>query len=59
MRRTLIEGLLNGPLTEAAPGPDDPELAALAQEVERAAAATSVPEQMEIVRREYRAQRSG
>ena len=40
MRRTLIEGLLNGPLTEAAPGPDDPELAALAQEVERAAAAT-------------------
>ena len=30
MRRTLIEGLLNGPLTEAAPGADDPELAALA-----------------------------
>ena len=40
MRRTLIEGLLNGPLTEAAPGADDAELAALAQEVERAAAAS-------------------
>jgi len=40
MRRTLIEGLLNGPLTEAAPAVDDPELAALAQEVERAAAAS-------------------
>ena len=30
MRRTLIEGLLKGPLTEAAPRRDDPELAALA-----------------------------
>ena len=38
MRRTLIEGLLNGPLTEAAPSADDAELAALADAVERAAA---------------------
>jgi len=38
MRRTLIEGLLNGPLTETAPGADDAELAALAHSVERAAA---------------------
>ena len=40
MRRTLIEGLLSGPLTEAAPGADDSELAALAEEVERGAAAS-------------------
>ena len=41
MRRTLIEGLLNGPLTEAAPGADDAELKALAEQVERATAASS------------------
>ena len=35
MRRTLIEGLRT-PLTEPAPGDDDPELVALASEVERA-----------------------
>ena len=40
MRRTLIDGLLNGPLTEAAPGAEDSELAALAATVERAAAAS-------------------
>ena len=40
MRRTLIEGLLKGPLTEAAPRRDDPELAALAAAVDRAAAAS-------------------
>jgi len=40
MRRTLIEGLLKGPLTEAAPDADDAELKALAAEVERAAAAS-------------------
>jgi len=40
MRRTLLEGLLNRPLTEAPPRDGDAELAALAQEVERAAAAS-------------------
>ena len=40
MRRTLIEGLLKGPLTAAAPRRDDPELAALAAAVDRAAAAS-------------------
>jgi len=40
MRRVLLEGLIHTPLTENAPGADDPELAALAQEVERAAAAS-------------------
>ncbi len=38
MRRTLIEGL-RPPLTEDAPAPDDPELAALAAEVGRASQA--------------------
>ena len=37
MRRALLEGIILGPLTEAAPASDDPELAALAQEVESAA----------------------
>jgi Ni,Fe-hydrogenase III small subunit len=39
MRRTLLEGLLFRPLTEGAPEGSDPELAALAQEVDRAATA--------------------
>jgi Ni,Fe-hydrogenase III small subunit len=39
MRRVLFEGLIHSPLTESAPDADDPELAALAQQVERAAAA--------------------
>jgi Ni,Fe-hydrogenase III small subunit len=38
VRRVLLESLLGGPLTESAPDANDPELAALAQEVERAAA---------------------
>ena len=40
MRRVLLEGLIHPPLTESAPDADDPELAALAREVERAAAAS-------------------
>jgi len=40
MRRALLEGIILGPLTEAAPASDDPELAALAQEVESAAEAS-------------------
>src|SRR5271157_4863090 len=39
MRRVLLEGVLGGPLTESAPEANDPELIALAQEVESAAAA--------------------
>ncbi len=34
MRRVLLEGVLGGPLTENAPEANDPELVALAQEVE-------------------------
>ena len=42
MRRILFETLARPPLTEAAPGPDDPELAALAAELnERARRAGS------------------
>ena len=37
MRRTLFESLTHGPLTEAAPAPDEAALAELAQSVERAA----------------------
>ena len=39
MRNTLLQGL-RPPLTEAAPGPDDPELAALAATVREAAERT-------------------
>ena len=39
MRRTLFESLTHGPLTEAAPSPDEAALAELAQSVERAARA--------------------
>jgi Ni,Fe-hydrogenase III small subunit len=39
MRRTLFESLIHGPLTEAAPSPDEAALAELAQSVERAARA--------------------
>jgi Ni,Fe-hydrogenase III small subunit len=39
MRRTLFESLTHGPLTEAAPSPDENMLAELAQSVERAARA--------------------
>src|SRR5208337_406450 len=39
MRNTLLQGL-RPPLTEAAPGPDDPELAALAATVRQAAELT-------------------
>ncbi len=39
MRRALLEGLFFPPLTESAPDASDPELAALAEEVENAAAA--------------------
>jgi len=39
MRKTLLESLTHGPLTEAAPAPDDAALAELAQSVERAARA--------------------
>jgi Ni,Fe-hydrogenase III small subunit len=39
MRRTLFESLTHGPLTEAAPSPDEGMLAELAQSVERAARA--------------------
>src|SRR5262252_9196718 len=37
MRRTLIESLAHGPVTEAPPSPDDAALAELATSVERAA----------------------
>ena len=40
MRRVLLEGVIHGPLTESAPGADDPELVALAQEVTSAATAS-------------------
>ena len=40
MRRILIQGLLRAPLTERPPAADDPELAALAKEVNAAAEAT-------------------
>ena len=39
MRRTLFESLTHGPLTEAAPKPDEAGLKELAQSVERAARA--------------------
>ena len=39
MRRTLFESLTHGPLTEAAPAPDEAALAELAQSVNRAARA--------------------
>ena len=39
MRRTLFESFIHGPLTEAAPKPDDAGLAELAQSVNRAARA--------------------
>ncbi len=39
MRRVLLEGLIHRPLTEKAPDASDPELVALAQEVDSAAAA--------------------
>jgi Ni,Fe-hydrogenase III small subunit len=39
MRRTLLEGLTHGPLTEPAPAPDEAALKELAQSVERAARA--------------------
>jgi Ni,Fe-hydrogenase III small subunit len=39
MRRTLFESLTHGPLTEAAPAPDEAALAELAQSVDRAARA--------------------
>jgi Ni,Fe-hydrogenase III small subunit len=39
MRNTLLEGLAHGPLTEAAPAPDEAALAELAQSVARAARA--------------------
>jgi Ni,Fe-hydrogenase III small subunit len=37
MRRFLIDGLVRPPLTEPAPGSDDPELAALAEKLDAAA----------------------
>ncbi len=37
MRRLLFESLVRSPLTEAAPAPDDPELAALAAKLDGAA----------------------
>ncbi len=37
MRRVLLEGVIGGPLTESAPEASDPELAALAHEVQSAA----------------------
>ncbi len=37
MRKSLLESLLNGPLTDARPGPDDAELARLAIAVDTAA----------------------
>ena len=37
MRRVLLEGVIGGPLTEGAPEANDPELVALAQEVESSA----------------------
>ena len=39
MRRTLLEGLTHGPLTEAPPKPDEAALAELVQRVDRAARA--------------------
>src|ERR1700716_1034053 len=39
MRRTLLESMTHGALTEAAPAPDDAALAELAQSVDRAARA--------------------
>ena len=39
MRRTLLEGLTHGPLTEAPPKPSEAALAELAQRVDRAAKA--------------------
>ena len=39
MRKTLLESLTHGPLTEAAPKPDEAGLAELAQSVDRAARA--------------------
>jgi Ni,Fe-hydrogenase III small subunit len=39
MRRTLLESLTHGPLTEPAPAPDEAALAALAKTVDRAARA--------------------
>ena len=39
MRRTLLESLTHGPLTEPLPAPDDASLAELAQSVNRAARA--------------------
>src|SRR5882757_4941042 len=39
MRRTLLEGMLNRPLTEAPPAPDDAALAELAGNVDHAARA--------------------
>jgi Ni,Fe-hydrogenase III small subunit len=39
MRRTLLESLTHGPLTEAAPAPDEAALAELAESVNRAARA--------------------
>ena len=37
MRRTLFESVTRPPLTEPAPAPNDPELAALAAEIKSAA----------------------
>jgi len=37
MRKILMEGILRGPLTEAAPALDDPELAAAAAQLDQAA----------------------
>ena len=37
MHRLLLDGLLKGPLTESAPGADDPELLALAAQLDQAA----------------------
>jgi Ni,Fe-hydrogenase III small subunit len=39
MRKTLLESVTQPPLTEPAPGPTDPELAALAAEIKRSAEA--------------------
>jgi Ni,Fe-hydrogenase III small subunit len=39
MRRTFLQGIANGPLTEPPPKPDDAALAELAQSVDRAARA--------------------
>ena len=39
MRRTLLEGLTHGPITEVAPAPDEAALAELAKSVNRAARA--------------------